>query len=188
MFDPNTDREVDQRERERADGQPPRDGSEPGPVARHLRQAHRHRGIRVRQGGAGEADGYHGLETDLLPQVTSPRVDCGRNYNAVLARYSPLFNLGQIYGNLNHQQYSSTSYNGAQHAGLNIPAQLQPDVLSFSAQKLGSELKTELSCLTNEKLTRCIDTLVDTIVKRLDATKDLIEVNQQLEIVKSNLN
>ena len=126
-----------------------------------------------------------GLEIEIHYQVTSPRLDCGRNYNAVLARYSPLFNLGQIYGNMDLA--SPTSYNGGQHTGLNIPARLQPDVLSFSAQKLGSDLKSELSCLTNDKLTRCIDTMVDTIVKRLDATKDLIEVSQQLDIVKNNL-
>ena len=111
------------------------------------------------------------------------------NYNSVLARYSSLFNLRQIYADLETPQYEAhSSYQaGSQHhLGLNIPANLQPQVLSLSAQKLGSELKSGLSCLTNDELNRCIDTLVETINKRLEATQDLIEVSQQLEILRNN--
>ena len=113
--------------------------------------------------------------------MTSPRLTCGTDYNGLLARYSSLFNLGQIYADLERPHYDS------HHVGLNIPAHLQPDVLALSAQRLGSDLKSELSCFSSEKLTRCIDNLVDTINKRLDATKDLIQVSQQLEIVKNSL-
>ena len=104
------------------------------------------------------------------------------NYNSVLARYSSLFNLRQIYASLEGPYYDSQQ---PQHPGLNIPASLQPQVLSLSAQKLGSDLKSALSCLTNDGLSRGIETLVETINKRLEATQDLIKVKQQLEIVRS---
>ena len=114
------------------------------------------------------------------------------DYNSVLARYSSLFNLRQIYGSLETPYYDSQpSYkegSPSQHLGLNIPANLQPQVLSLSAQKLGSELKSGLSCLSSAKLSRCIDTLVETINKRLEATQDLIEVSQQLEILRNKSN
>ena len=109
----------------------------------------------------------------------------------MLARYSSLFNLRQIYGDLEtpHYEAASSYQAGSQHhLGLNIPANLQPRVLSLSAQKLGSELKSGLSCLSSDKLSRCIDTLVETLNKRLQATADLIEVGQQLEIVRNKSN
>ena len=108
----------------------------------------------------------------------------------MLATYSALFNLKQIYGDLEGPQqdsYKAGSYQGSNHIGLNIPPHLQPEVLSLSAQKLGSDLKSEVSCLINAKLSRCIDNLVDTLNKRLEATRDLIDVSQQLEIVRNNL-
>ena len=107
------------------------------------------------------------------------------DYNSVLARYSSLFNLRQIYG---HQETPSYQAGSQHHLGLGIPANLQPQVLSLSAQKLGSELKSGLSCLITDKLSRCIDSLVETINKRLEATEDLIEVSQKLEILKNKSN
>ena len=108
------------------------------------------------------------------------------DYNSVLARYSSLFNLRQIYGSLETPHYDSQT--SQHHLGLNIPASLQPQVLSLSAQKLGSDLKSGLSCLSSDKLGRCVDTLVETISKRLEATQDLIEVSQQLQIVRNKSN
>ena len=108
------------------------------------------------------------------------------DYNSVLARYSSLFNLRQIYGTLETPHYEAQP--SQHHLGLSIPANLQPQVLSLSAQKLGSELKSGLSCLINDKLSRCIDSLVETINKRLEATEDLIEVSQKLEILKNKSN
>ena len=109
-----------------------------------------------------------------------------RDYNSVLARYSSLFNLRQIYADL--ERPHSDQAGPQHHLGLSIPANLQPQVLSLSAQKLGSELKSGLSCLINDKLSRCIDSLVETINKRLEATQDLIEVSQQLEMVRNKSN
>ena len=110
------------------------------------------------------------------------------DYNSVLARYSSLFNLRQIYASLEGPYYDSQHSQHPQHPGLNIPASLQPQVLSLSAQKLGSDLKSALSCLTNDGVSRGIETLVETINKRLEATQDLIEVSQQLEIERSKSN
>ena len=108
------------------------------------------------------------------------------DYNSVLARYSSLFNLRQIYAHLETPHYDAQP--SQHHLGLSIPANLQPQVLSLSAQKLGSELKSGLSCLIDDKLARCIDTLVETLNKRLQATADLIEVGHQLEIVRNKSN
>ena len=123
----------------------------------------------------------------LRVQVQSPGLSCGvGDYNSVLARYSSLFNLRQIYGNLERPHQEGSQHN--LHLGLSIPANLQPPVLSLSAQKLGSELKSGLSRLIDDKLARCIDTLVETLNKRLQATADLIEVGHQLEIVRNKSN
>jgi len=138
--------------------------------------------------------------------IVNPNVDCGlADLNSVLRQYEVLTVLRQTYSGLGHQStehqgrsYQSTEYQrrsyqeGQGHAGLSIPASLQPQVLTYTVQDFGNELKTRLACLMEgsdgDNLERCIDATVEAMEKRLDATQDLIDIAQKLEIANKNYN
>lgn len=137
--------------------------------------------------------------------VVNPNLGCGIvDYNSVLEQYEVLTVLRETYSGIGRQQtyqsqagppagypqplpgYQSRSYQD--HSGLSLPASLQPQVLAYTAQDFGSELKSRLGCLLDGKtaLERCIDNTVEAMEKRLTATQELINISQKLEIVDKN--
>ena len=94
----------------------------------------------------------------------------------MLERYEVLTVLRETYlciGGLKPSYHDQPGYQG--HSGLNMPASLQPQVLAYTAQDFGNELKSRLSCLLSgdTALERCIDATVEAMKKRLDATQEL---------------
>jgi len=129
--------------------------------------------------------------------IVNPNLGCGiLDYNSVLERYEVLTVLRQTYAGIGSFQQSYQSQGGAQplpgyqsrsyqeHSGLSLPASLQPQVLAYTAQDFGNELKSKLSCVLDgdTELEKCIDATVEAMEKRLDATQELINFSQQLEL------
>jgi len=122
--------------------------------------------------------------------IVNPNLGCGiLDYNSVLERYEVLTVLRETYSGIGGSKpsyHGQSQYQG--HSGLNLPASLQPQVLAYTAQDFGNELKSRLSCLLSgdTALERCIDATVEAMEKRLDATQELINIYQKLELVDNN--
>lgn len=129
--------------------------------------------------------GGGGYSIDRAIKVRDPNPGCGlRDYEGVLAQYSGLFNLRQVYSG---SSPSYTSYEGGSSSSYQ-----QPEVLGLMTERLEKDLKTKLSCLIvknggpGRKLERCIDNLIETLEKRLHVTQEFKKITSKIHSNENN--